>query len=97
MHKGLISGTFNEGIGMKCFWSCFKSGREYWELTQKFFLPRLGNEATYSCFPLFKLSIVESPKISKQILADLFVITRKDHLINVPSFIEILGNKRQGQ
>ena len=42
------------------------------------FLPRHGNKATLSCFfPLFKLRITKSPKMSKQILADLLVITKK--------------------
>ena len=57
-----------------------------------------GNMRTRSLFvffPLFKLCVTEFPKIFRQILVDLFVITRKDNLTNVPSFIEIHENKRQ--
>ena len=49
----------------------------------------------FPVFLLFKLWITESPKIFKQILMDLFVITKMDHLTNVPTFIEIHGTKRQ--
>ena len=33
----------------------------------------------FRVFPLFKIWITESPEIFKQIIADLFVITGKDH------------------
>ena len=64
-------------------------GQEIPGINPQNFLPRPENEATFSCFALFKLWIIVSPKMFKQILADLFVIARKGHLINVPSFIEI--------
>ena len=52
----------------------------------------------FGVFPLFKLFITVSPKTFKQIYADLFerIRTKKDHLANVPSFIEIHGTKRRG-
>ena len=48
-------------------------------------------------FSLFKLCITESPKIFKYTFGDLLVITRKGHLTNVSSFIEIHRIKRQRQ
>ena len=55
----------------------------------------MGTGPLFRVFPLFKRWIIESPKIFKQIIADLSVITKKDHQTNVPSFIEIRGTKRQ--
>ena len=49
----------------------------------------MGTRLLFRIFPPSKIWITESPEILKQILADLFVITRKHHLTNVPSFIEI--------
>ena len=39
----------------------------------------MGKRPLFCVFSLFKLWITESPKIFKQIPADLFLITRKDH------------------
>ena len=39
----------------------------------------MGMRPLFGAFLLFKLSIIESPKEFKQILANLFVITTKDH------------------
>ena len=39
----------------------------------------MGTRPLFRVFPFFEPQITESPKIFKQILADLFVITRKDH------------------
>ena len=57
----------------------------------------MGTRPLFPVFPLFKVWVIESPKIFKQILADLFLITEKDHLTNVPTFIEVHGTKRQRQ
>ena len=57
----------------------------------------MGARPLFSIFSLFKLSITESPKIFKQIFADLFVITRNDHLTTLPCFIDIHGTKRHRQ
>ena len=46
-------------------------------------------------FLFFKLWIAKSPKIFIHILEDLSVMTRKDHLTNVPSLIEIIGTKER--
>ena len=48
-----------------------------------------GTRADFLIFPIFKLWITVSPKLFKQILADLFAETRNDHSINAPSFMEI--------
>ena len=48
-------------------------------------------------FHFTKFWVTESPKIFKQTLADLFVITKMDHFTDVPSFIEIHETKRQKQ
>ena len=37
------------------------------------------NEATFCVSPLFKVWIAKSPKMFKQILVDLFMITRNNH------------------
>ena len=48
--------------------------------------PQVSPESTWErghffvfFFPLFKLWVTESPNMLKQILADLFAITKKDH------------------
>ena len=46
------------------------------------FLPRHGNEVTFYVFLLLKLRIMESPKLFKQILVDLFLVTNKKGLLN---------------
>ena len=74
MPEGLISGMFNEGIPMKCFWPCVKSDREY-----KFPCFDIGTRPLFRVSPLFKIWITESPKMFRQIFVDLFVITKKDH------------------
>ena len=51
----------------------------------------MGTRPLSSVFLLIKFSMTESPKMLRQILADLFVIT------NVSSFIQIHGTKQQRQ
>ena len=66
MPKGLISGKFNEGIGTKSF-------------KVKFFLPRHGNEANFTCLCTFQtLDYCISQKF-KQIFVGLSRLTIKDH------------------
>ena len=43
-----------------------------------FFCLDMGTRPLLRVFPIFKLWITESPKPFKQILADLFLITRRD-------------------
>ena len=38
-------------------------------------MPRYGNEANFSCFSLFKLGSVVSPRMFEQNLADLFGVS----------------------
>ena len=71
MHKDLISGKSDEEMRMKHIWSCFESGRNTRNKSASF--------RTFRIFPLFKLWIIVSPKIFKQILVDLFEKTTKDH------------------
>ena len=52
MAKGLISGTFNEEIRTKRFWSCFKSGRNKYA---SFSCLDIGTRLLFRVFPLFKL------------------------------------------
>ena len=46
------------------------------EINLQVFLPRRGSKATFCVFPIFKLWTTESPKMFKQILADLFMVTK---------------------
>ena len=48
-------------------------------------------------FHFSKFGLQNLQKYSSKILADLFLITRKDNWTNVPSFVEIDGTKRQRQ
>ena len=70
---------FNDEIRMKRFWSCFKSKQGIPGINPQVFLPRYGNEVTFSRFSTFQNLDYSISKILKQILKDLFVITRKDH------------------
>ena len=54
MPEGHISGMPYEGLQMKRFWSCFKSGKHCQEKIRKIFLPRHGNEATFAYFSTFQ-------------------------------------------
>ena len=75
----------------------FQVGQRIPGINLQVFLPRHGNEATFSGFSTFQTMDYRISKMLKQIFADLFVITRKDHLANAPSFIEIHGTKSQRQ
>ena len=71
---------------MKRFYSCFKYAGNTRNNLQ-FFPASTRENATFPCFSLSKFWIPVSSKIFKQILADLFLITKRDQRTNMSGVI----------
>ena len=75
----------------------FQVGQRIPGINLQVYLPRHGNEATFSCFSTFQTM---DYRISKNVEANLCGFIRdnkKGPLANAPSFIEIHGTKLQRQ
>ena len=77
MPKGLIAGKFNERIRLKRVWSCLGLEGNTRNKSASFFCLDMGTRLFLRILLLLNLWITVSPKIFKQILANLFGITKK--------------------